>query len=53
MLEAATAAIPVCADEILRAIFTAADRFTGNAPQYDDMTLLVATIETTFVVSDA
>jgi sigma-B regulation protein RsbU (phosphoserine phosphatase) len=44
MLEAATAAIPACADEILRAIFTAADRFIGNAPQYDDMTLLVVTI---------
>jgi len=45
MLEAATAAIPVCADEILRAIFAAADRFIGNAPQYDDMTLLVVTID--------
>ncbi len=44
MLEAATPAIPACADEILRAIFTAADGFIGNAPQYDDMTLLVATI---------
>jgi sigma-B regulation protein RsbU (phosphoserine phosphatase) len=44
MLEAATATIPVCADEILRAVFVAADRFIGNAPQYDDMTLLIATI---------
>ena len=44
MLEAATAGMPVCADEILGAIFTAADRFIGSAPQYDDMTLLVVTI---------
>src|SRR5579863_8313510 len=43
MLEAATGALPACAEEILRAIFTAADSFIGNAPQYDDMTLLVAT----------
>ncbi len=31
------------ADELLREIFRAADEFTGNAPQHDDMTLLVAT----------
>lgn len=44
MLEAAAAASPACADEILRAVFTAADRFIGNAAQYDDMTILVATM---------
>ncbi len=29
------------AQEVLRAVFEAADQFTGNAPQHDDMTLLV------------
>lgn len=44
MLEAAAAAMPAGADEILCAIFTAADRFIGNAAQYDDMTLLVVAV---------
>ncbi len=30
------------AQEVLRTIFRSADQFTGNAPQHDDMTLLVA-----------
>lgn len=32
------------AEEILSAIFRAADEFTSEAPQYDDMTLLIMKI---------
>lgn len=42
MISAAEKAYAADAEEILRAIFAAADEFTGNAPQHDDMTLLVA-----------
>jgi sigma-B regulation protein RsbU (phosphoserine phosphatase) len=34
------------ADEILRAIFAAADKFTAGAPQHDDMTILVLKLDT-------
>ena len=34
------------ADEILRALFAAADKFTAGAPQHDDMTLLVLKLDT-------
>jgi phosphoserine phosphatase RsbU/P len=41
MLAAAQAAQNGSADEILQAIFHAADGFTAGAPQHDDMTLLI------------
>jgi phosphoserine phosphatase RsbU/P len=41
MVLAAEASRTESAGNILSAVFAAADRFTGNAPQYDDMTLLV------------
>ena len=44
MLLAAEGSMPGCAGKILRGIFRAADQFTGSAAQYDDMTLLVATV---------
>lgn len=42
MVSAAEQAHAANADEVLGAIFAAAAKFTGNAPQHDDMTLLVA-----------
>ncbi len=42
MTSAAEKAYSANAEEILRAIFAAADEFTGKALQHDDMTLLVA-----------
>jgi sigma-B regulation protein RsbU (phosphoserine phosphatase) len=42
MTQAAKAVCNETAERILQAIFEAADRFTGSAPQHDDMTLLVA-----------
>ncbi len=42
MVSAAEKAHAANEEEILRAIFAAADEFTGSAPQHDDMTLLVA-----------
>jgi len=41
MLLAAQAVRQCSAEHILRTVFAAADQFTGNAPQHDDMTLLV------------
>jgi phosphoserine phosphatase RsbU/P len=41
MVLAAEAARTESAGNILSAVFAAADRFTGNAPQHDAMTLLV------------
>ncbi|MBV9764698.1 MAG: SpoIIE family protein phosphatase [Acidobacteriaceae bacterium] len=41
MVDAASMARENSAEHILRAIFNAADQFTGNAAQHDDMTLLV------------
>jgi phosphoserine phosphatase RsbU/P len=38
---AADAALGHSAEDIVRAVFTEADQFTGAAPQHDDMTLLV------------
>ncbi len=45
MFEAARAAGDGSADDILRAIFQAADQFTAGAPQHDDMTLLIMKLE--------
>ena len=42
MLRAAEAACHHSAKDILSVIFSAADQFSGTAPQHDDMTLLVA-----------
>ncbi len=41
MMLAAEEASGGTAEDIVRAIFDAADRFTGKAPQHDDMTVLV------------
>ncbi|MFZ0594336.1 MAG: GAF domain-containing SpoIIE family protein phosphatase [Bryobacteraceae bacterium] len=38
---AAETAASLSAEDILGAVFAAADQFTGSAPQYDDMTVLV------------
>lgn len=45
MLQAAEAVCKSGAQEIVRTLFSAADRFTGSAPQHDDMTLLVLKVE--------
>jgi sigma-B regulation protein RsbU (phosphoserine phosphatase) len=45
MIEAARAARNLEADCIVRKIFEAADTFTNEAPQHDDMTLLVMKVE--------
>jgi phosphoserine phosphatase RsbU/P len=45
MLEAARRAQKGSAQEILQAIFRAADEFTAAAPQHDDMTLLVMKLD--------
>jgi len=42
MLVAAEQAVDGTAEDIVKAIFDAADQFTGKAPQHDDMTVLVA-----------
>lgn len=42
MLRVAEQAVDGTAEDIVKAIFGAADRFTGKAPQHDDMTVLVA-----------
>lgn len=41
MILAAQHAVSKTAEDIVKDIFEAADTFTGNAPQHDDMTLLV------------
>lgn len=51
MIEAAHAARHGSADEILQAIFQAADEFTAGAPQHDDMTLLVMKLDACSAVS--
>jgi sigma-B regulation protein RsbU (phosphoserine phosphatase) len=45
LIEAALKVKHKHADEILRDLFDAADRFTAGAPQHDDMTLLVLKLE--------
>ena len=45
LIEAALKVKHKNADEILRDLFDAADRFTAGAPQHDDMTLLVLKLE--------
>jgi len=42
MLLAAEAAAGGTAEDVVKAVFDAADQFTGKAPQHDDMTVLVA-----------
>ncbi len=45
MLQTARAAVDRTVEEILRSTFQAADRFTGDAAQHDDMTLLFMKVE--------
>ena len=45
MIAAAAAVRKQSAEEILRALFTAADAFTAGAPQHDDMTLLILKLD--------
>jgi sigma-B regulation protein RsbU (phosphoserine phosphatase) len=45
MLLAAEAGSVRSADDILEAVFAAANKFTGAAPQHDDMTLVVLKIQ--------
>ncbi len=45
MIAAASAVRKRPAEEILRALFTAADAFTAGAPQHDDMTLLILKLD--------
>ncbi len=45
MIASAEAVRTSSAREIVTAIFAAADKFTGGAPQHDDMTLLVLKLE--------
>ncbi|MGA8109609.1 MAG: PP2C family protein-serine/threonine phosphatase, partial [Acidobacteriaceae bacterium] len=45
MIAAARAVENRPADEVLRALFRAADAFTAGAPQHDDMTLLVLKLD--------
>jgi len=47
MIEAARAARGLEADGIVKKIFEAADSFTKQAPQHDDMTLLVMKVDET------
>ena len=45
MMDAAAAAKDGSAEEVLKAIFDAADQFTAGAPQHDDMTLLILKLD--------
>ncbi len=45
MLAAAKRVPGARADVVLRTVFEAADHFTGEAPQHDDMTLMVVRVE--------
>ena len=45
LLEAIKTQSGASAGDLLREVFRAADQFTGEAPQYDDMTLLIARIK--------
>jgi sigma-B regulation protein RsbU (phosphoserine phosphatase) len=45
MIEAARKVRNRTADEVLRAIFADADKFTAGAPQHDDMTLLILKLD--------
>ena len=45
MFQAAESVRSLAAEDILRAVFATADRFTGNAPQHDDMTLLILKVD--------
>ena len=45
MLAAAQTLPDECAQQVLEHLFAEADRFTGKAPQFDDMTLLVLKLQ--------
>jgi sigma-B regulation protein RsbU (phosphoserine phosphatase) len=45
MIQAATKARGDHADEVLRALFAACDKFTAGAPQHDDMTMLILKLD--------
>ncbi len=45
MLEAVRKMTDASAADVLRDVFHAADEFTGEAPQHDDMTLLVVRVK--------
>jgi sigma-B regulation protein RsbU (phosphoserine phosphatase) len=45
MIAAATAVCKLPAQEIMHALFTAADAFTAGAPQHDDMTILILKLD--------
>jgi sigma-B regulation protein RsbU (phosphoserine phosphatase) len=47
MLEAVKTKAGASSDDVLREVFRAADQFTGEAPQHDDMTLLIARVKPT------
>jgi len=47
MLAAAQKTPHAAAEQVLRAVFQAADEFTGEAPQHDDMTLLLVRVKAT------
>ncbi len=47
MLEAVKTKAGASSDDVLREVFRAADQFTGEAPQHDDMTLLIARVKAT------
>jgi sigma-B regulation protein RsbU (phosphoserine phosphatase) len=48
MLEAVKKTPGAAAKDVLHEVFRAADEFAGEAPQHDDMTLLIARIEPSF-----
>jgi sigma-B regulation protein RsbU (phosphoserine phosphatase) len=45
MIEAGLKVREKNADEVLRALFNAADKFTAGAPQHDDMTMLILKLD--------
>jgi len=45
MIQAATKARGDHADEVLRSLFAACDKFTAGAPQHDDMTMLILKLD--------
>ncbi len=53
MLAAAQTLPEASAQQVLEHLFAEADRFTGNAPQFDDMTLLVLKLQEHSVVAES
>ncbi len=47
MIQAATKARGEHADDVLRSLFAACDKFTAGAPQHDDMTMLILKLDPT------